>query len=179
MYCRNAPPTSAGHSAARYISAQIPLHPAPLGAKCSTAYPGVLVRLCPYIYQRLLIAAGNMVVAGMLTQRIVLHETFQITLLQDIGQHILKCHPVPVVVLVKQPQHDVRFLAAEPRSLPYSRICLNQPHFLVGIDFFLHYTDRSWHPLPNPCRRLSSSTNAGTWLPLRIARLSGSSLPDA
>ena len=40
MYCRNAPPTSAGHSAARYISAQIPLHPAPLGAKCSTAYPG-------------------------------------------------------------------------------------------------------------------------------------------
>ena len=54
-----------------------------------------------------------MVVAGMLTQRIVLHETFQITLLQDIGQHILKCHPVPVVVLVKQPQHDVRFLAAE------------------------------------------------------------------
>ena len=54
-----------------------------------------------------------MVVAGMLTQRIVLHDTFQITLLQDIGQHILECHPVPVVVLVKQPQHDVRFLAAE------------------------------------------------------------------
>lgn len=77
-----------------------------------------------------------MVVAGMLTQRIVLHETFQITLLQDIGQHILKCHPVPVVVLVKQPQHDVRFLAAEQEVFRIAYLPQPTP-LLVGIDFFL------------------------------------------
>lgn len=75
-----------------------------------------------------------MVVAGMLAQRIVLHETFQITLLQDIGQHILKCHPVPVVVLVKQPQHDVRFLAAEQEVFRIAYLPQPTP-LLVGIDF--------------------------------------------
>ena len=71
----------------------------------------------------------------MLAQRIILHETFQVTLLQDVCQHILKCHPVPVVMLIQQPQHDIHLPVAEQEILriPY----LSQPApFFMGIDFF-------------------------------------------